>query len=114
MRRKAGYYPRRWTKQAIYCYKIGAVCSECMYNIPLESIKQCQVKNAILELVRLYGAPGEAALLEEEGLKRCPKCGEIKDLSEFTHVPGKPRASYCRSCNNEMNKEYRRKKGKIK
>ena len=40
-------------------------------------------------------------------LKRCPHCGETKDLSMFGRKNNVP-ISWCYSCKNEKNKEYRR------
>lgn len=50
---------KRWTDLAKACYKRGCVCNGCPINEQYfkNSKKKCQMKNAVLESVRLFGAP---------------------------------------------------------
>ncbi len=102
--------PYRWTSQAVYCYIRGCVCEGCSYNIPLESIKQCQTKNAVLELVRTIGKPKENLLLAEYGLRRCTYCGKVKKIEEFHKYSCKAQPSHCAECTNKLGVLYREKK----
>jgi len=56
---------RRWTRSAIGCYLRGCVCEGCIYH---EFFKPsghiCQMKTAVLYLVREFGAP-ERSMLED-------------------------------------------------
>ena len=45
----------RWTRQATFCYCIGAQCSIC--NIPEDFKIKCQMKNIILDLVQYKDKP---------------------------------------------------------
>jgi len=49
----------RWTDTAIDCYNRGCVCEGCrIYEEYFRGTKQkCQMKRAVLESVRLFGAP---------------------------------------------------------
>lgn len=115
IKKNMSYIPRRWTKQAVHCYKIGCMCDKCSYKVELESTDRCLTKQAVLELVRTIGKPTEYFLLLEDNLKRCPMCKKIKPLDEF-HEAGNPsKSTYCRVCSNKIGKKYRDKKnGKIK
>ena len=48
-----------WTQTAIDCYQLGCVCSKCnLYKIYFEGGEfKCQMKNTVIELVRLLGIP---------------------------------------------------------
>lgn len=49
---------RRWTDTAIDCYKRGCVCEGCFYNNFFSGKTQrCQMKAAVLELVRVIELP---------------------------------------------------------
>lgn len=48
---------RRWTIAAIDCYKRGCNCQGCFYNNFLSGNAKCQMKAAVLELVRVLGRP---------------------------------------------------------
>lgn len=48
---------RRWTKQAIECFKNGMVCAKC--NIPEDLKEGCKMKPCVLELVKKFGKPDE-------------------------------------------------------
>ena len=50
---------RRWTESAIDCYKRGCVCEGCpIYEQYFKGSKRrCQMKAAVIESVRLFGAP---------------------------------------------------------
>lgn len=47
-----------WTQLAKGCYKRGCKCTDCDL-IPVRYIGICQVKRAVLELVRTKGRPEE-------------------------------------------------------
>ena len=106
--KKQAYMPRRWTKQAIHCYKIGGVCSKCLYYVELESTDVCQVKNAVIELVRVLGKPDEYWLLLEDDLKRCKICGKIKHLDEFNAAGSPSKSTYCKKCSAKIGTEWRK------
>ena len=49
---------KRWTPTALECYKRGCVCEGCFYSDFFSATAQkCQMKAAVLELVRTIGAP---------------------------------------------------------
>jgi hypothetical protein len=49
---------KRWTPTAIDCYKRGCICEGCFYNDFFSGATQkCQMKAAVLELVRVIGTP---------------------------------------------------------
>jgi len=50
---------RRWTIDAIGCYKRGCACEGCFYNDFFKEggIQKCQMKASVLELVRVVGIP---------------------------------------------------------
>lgn len=49
---------RRWTTTALECYKRQCSCNGCFYNAFFSSSSQkCQMKAAVLELVRVIGKP---------------------------------------------------------
>ena len=49
---------KRWTPTALECYKRGCVCDGCFYSDFFSATAQkCQMKAAVLELVRTIGAP---------------------------------------------------------
>lgn len=100
------YKPTRWTPQAIHCYFRGGVCSGCPYKVELESIDRCFTKQAVIELVRLYGRPSENQLLEQRGLRRCSKCGKIKRLDTDYYLG---ELACCVECAKVRDAEYRKK-----
>ena len=50
--------PLGWNATSKMCYERGCVCHGCSCS-SLESVGKCQVKAAVLESVRLFGAPFE-------------------------------------------------------
>lgn len=48
-----------WTPTAVDCYNIGCMCSRCnLYKIYFQgNISKCRMKETVIELVRLIGAP---------------------------------------------------------
>lgn len=46
---------KRWTIEAINCYKRGCVCKNC--PIPKMISSKCFMKASVIELVRVLGAP---------------------------------------------------------
>lgn len=57
---------RRWTPTAIDCFERGCICQGCFYSTffskqeyatQSETNKKCQMKAAVLELVRVIGIP---------------------------------------------------------
>lgn len=49
---------RRWTPTATDCYKRGCNCNGCYYQDFFSgSSQKCQMKAAVLELVRTIGTP---------------------------------------------------------
>lgn len=48
----------RWTKTAKYCYYIDGDCSKCN-EVPKWFKPQCQMKKAVITLIRLFGKPFE-------------------------------------------------------
>mgnify|MGYP006908887650 FL=1 len=49
---------KRWTPTALECYKRGCNCEGCFYSDFFSATAQkCQMKAAVLELVRTIGAP---------------------------------------------------------
>jgi hypothetical protein len=106
MGKQTSYKPTRWTPQAIHCYSRGGVCRGCPYKVELESIDRCFTKQAVIELVRLYGRPTENQLLEQIGLKRCSKCGTVKRLDTDYYIN---ETTYCIECTKTRDAEYRKK-----
>ena len=104
--KQSRYKTTRWTPQAIHCYFRGGVCRGCPYKVELESIDRCYTKQAVIQLVRLYGRPSENQLLEQRGLKRCSKCGKIKRLDTDYYIN---EATYCIECTKTRDAEYRKK-----
>lgn len=51
---------RRWTTTAIECYKRGCNCQGCLMKKLIKSQK-CKMKNTVIELVRILGAPNKTA-----------------------------------------------------
>jgi hypothetical protein len=50
-----------WTNAAIDCYKRGCVCSGCYFeNFFTDEHQKCQMKFAVIELVKKFGRPKEA------------------------------------------------------
>jgi len=50
----------RWTDTAIMCHKRGCKCKGCFYeNFFSDKNQKCQMKAAVLELVRKIGLPPE-------------------------------------------------------
>ncbi len=47
--------PRRWTRQAAKCYKIGCDCSKCQVNDIMKN--RCFMRKTVLVLVRKFGVP---------------------------------------------------------
>lgn len=48
--------PYRWNDTAITCYELGCNCQKCIL-VPEWFKKQCQMKQQVRELVRIYGKP---------------------------------------------------------
>lgn len=48
---------RYWTIDAINCYKRGCICEGCPIREMVKSIGRCQMKAAVLELVKIHGIP---------------------------------------------------------
>ena len=49
---------KRSTPTALQCYKRGCVCEGCFYSdFFSETAQRCQMKAAVLELVRTIGTP---------------------------------------------------------
>ena len=49
-----------WTDTAIMCYRRGCKCKGCFYeNFFSDKKQKCQMKAAVLELVRKIGLPPE-------------------------------------------------------
>lgn len=46
----------RWTKTAKYCYYINGDCSKCN-EVPEWFKAKCQMKKAVIALIRLFGKP---------------------------------------------------------
>ncbi len=60
---------RRWTESAIGCWKRGCNCAGCYYENFFTSKRKCQMKSAVIELVRKFGPPPnlkEKTILEED------------------------------------------------
>lgn len=59
--RSYNFTVNRWTSTAIDCYKRGCVCKGCpIYEQFFQNThEKCQMKRAVLESVRLFGAPKE-------------------------------------------------------
>ena len=62
---------RRWTYSAVFCYSRGCMCEGCQYKRIMET--QCLMKETVMELVRVFGAPTrydyERVGLSYEGFK---------------------------------------------
>lgn len=54
---------RRWTKSAIDCYYIGCNCSKCFIFEIIGA--RCQMKSAVLQLVRKFGKPEKYSVYTE-------------------------------------------------
>lgn len=52
------HYCKVWTDTAIDCYNRGCKCEGCVLNEIVET--RCHMKQAVLELVRKFGAPKKA------------------------------------------------------
>lgn len=48
--------PRRWTQGALDCFSIGCQCRYCPIKVLLGR-RKCEMKGAVVELVRLFGKP---------------------------------------------------------
>lgn len=50
-----GEWCKYWTPSAYECYKRGCVCTGC----PIQELMECRcdMKRAVIELVRKYGVP---------------------------------------------------------
>lgn len=61
--------------------------------------------------VRHSGMPGDSYRDMPKDHKRCPKCEQVKPLSEFAHVASKPgpfkAASHCKQCNRAAWRRWR-------
>lgn len=59
---------RRWTPAAIECYKSGCNCATCKIIKGLETVtpKNCNMKAAVLWLVKKYGRPSITNKREED------------------------------------------------
>ena len=51
--------PRRWTELSLMCYERGCVCVGCEFSKGFSDDSKCQVKAAVLESVKVFGAPYE-------------------------------------------------------
>lgn len=48
---------KHWTHSAIECYKRGGVCRGCIYEAFFAGRFKCQMKAAVLSLVKNVGKP---------------------------------------------------------
>lgn len=57
-----------WNKTAEDCYKRGCICSGCpIYELYFEPYNlKCQMKVAVIEMVRIYGLPEHLKKKENE------------------------------------------------
>lgn len=54
---------RRWTRSAIGCYLRGCQCEGCEYEAFFrKAVYKCKMRDAVLSLVREYGAPTRSML----------------------------------------------------
>lgn len=53
---------KRWTKQAVFCYCIGAECNKC--DIPEDFKPKCHMKATLLELNEILGKPSREMITE--------------------------------------------------
>lgn len=53
------YKIQRWTQSAIDCYQRGCICEGCpIYELIFKNRGyKCQMKAAVIESVRIFGAP---------------------------------------------------------
>lgn len=70
---------------------------DCLQDIPRHTVTYCQYNNPLVE-----------RLIWEMKEKKCPKCGEIKDVGEFYKNNSRKDgfASWCKDCSNESHKKY--------
>ena len=47
---------QKWTPSAVECYQRGCICSNCPIQEFIKSQK-CQMKSAVIELVKKFGIP---------------------------------------------------------
>lgn len=61
-----GFYtkPRDWNSLTCMCYSRGCICEGCEYNDFFSDGTVCQTKAAVLESVKLFGAPFERDIFE--------------------------------------------------
>ena len=48
---------QRWTPSAVECYQRGCICEGCPIREMVKSLGKCQMKAAVLELVKIHGIP---------------------------------------------------------
>ena len=53
---------RKWTRQAVFCYCIGAECNKC--DIPEDFKPKCCMKATLLELNEIIGKPPKKMIEE--------------------------------------------------
>ena len=82
---------RKWTLQAVECYKRNCRCEGCILN-SLES--KCEMKKAVIELVKLFGIPNDELLI---GLRPRQKaiinailngCNTKPEIMKYTGLKG--------------------------
>ena len=73
---------RTWTYDAINCYKRGCSCEGCFYKNFFTDDK-CQMKTAVLELVKIFGVPEYKEIEKESGeiiyiIKHKPRKNQVR------------------------------------
>ena len=50
---------KKWTRQAVECYSINCICTNCLlYKLFFSKRNyKCKMKETVIELVRLIGVP---------------------------------------------------------
>lgn len=83
-------YCLQWTDAARECYKRGCVCEGCIIKDILET--PCDMKRAVFELVRKFGAPKE----HEANFTKAERkiidainngCNTFEEIAEYTKSP---------------------------
>lgn len=59
-------HQKKWTDLALHCYMRKCACTGCLYSCILESSK-CQIKAAVLELIRTKNFPTYNVIEKEDG-----------------------------------------------
>lgn len=49
-------FAQHWTEDAVNCYKRGCICKDCPI-LDLITSQKCQMKYAVIELVKKFGTP---------------------------------------------------------